>query len=370
MTFMTTLMRLPVRLAIVAVALLTSFVGVAAAVEPGPGPSIPYRTGVAPVEANPPVVIVPAAPPKPDSSLVNLPARTLGGVQLWGDELFFHDWRIQRNSLTGHCRLLDGDDRRHAWGSFEQCQAKLQEIKRDRNLPPMHGRAVVLLHGLGAFRATMNPIADFLAADGDVTIINVTYPSTRGDLSQHAQALASIVRHLDGIETIDFVGHSLGNIVIRYFMADITDKRTGALADPRIRRFVMVAPPNHGAEKADKWSDSDLFLAVLGSSAVQLGTGWPDVERHLCTPPCEFGIIAGGKGDHEGFTSSIAGDDDGLISLATTKLAGASDYVVIPQRHTLLLFDAEVTRYTARFLKRGYFITPERQHPLPRVVQQ
>ncbi|MGQ9575532.1 MAG: hypothetical protein ACUVUC_09450 [Thermoguttaceae bacterium] len=33
---------------------------------------------------------------------------TLGGKQFWADELLFHQWRIQRNVLTGHCRLLVG----------------------------------------------------------------------------------------------------------------------------------------------------------------------------------------------------------------------------------------------------------------------
>jgi pimeloyl-ACP methyl ester carboxylesterase len=286
---MNTCIRNPHRPAIYAIALLTCFVGAAVAGEPFP------------------------VAPKSDVALAGSPttglaAKTLGGVQFWGDELFFHEWRIQRNTLTGHCRLLDGDDRRFAWGSFEQCQAKLEEIKSERKLPPMHGRAVILLHGLGAFRATMTPLADYLAADGDVTIINVSYPSTRGGIKDHAQALGCIVKHLDGIDTIDFVGHSLGNLVIRHFLGDITDPATGVHADSRIRRFVMIGPPNHGAEKAEKWSDSGLFQTMLGTSAVQLGAGWPDVEPHLAIPACEFGIIAGGKGDHDGFTSSIDGD--------------------------------------------------------------
>ena len=33
--------------------------------------------------------------------------KTLGGRQLWGDVAVFHDWRIQKNILTGHYRLLD-----------------------------------------------------------------------------------------------------------------------------------------------------------------------------------------------------------------------------------------------------------------------
>ena len=40
---------------------------------------------------------------------------TMGGRQFWGDELFFHGWHVRRNTLTGHCRLLDKKNHRHAW---------------------------------------------------------------------------------------------------------------------------------------------------------------------------------------------------------------------------------------------------------------
>ena len=82
---------------------------------------------------------------KPD----RIPMPTLGGKQFWGDELIFHDWRIQRNVVDGQCRLLDGKNWRHASGTFDRCREVLDGIKRDRNLPPMNGRAVVVLHGLG-----------------------------------------------------------------------------------------------------------------------------------------------------------------------------------------------------------------------------
>src|SRR2546425_11887355 len=76
----------------------------------------------------------------PDSERFNVAMKTLGGRQVWGDVVHFHAWRIQQNVLTKHYRLLDGDDVRHAWGSREQCQAKLDEIKREQKLPRMSGR--------------------------------------------------------------------------------------------------------------------------------------------------------------------------------------------------------------------------------------
>src|SRR5689334_9073954 len=60
----------------------------------------------------------------------NLQTATMGGLQYWADELIFHKYHIQRNTLSGHYRLLDDGDERLAWGTFDECRAKLDEIKR------------------------------------------------------------------------------------------------------------------------------------------------------------------------------------------------------------------------------------------------
>src|SRR5678815_4009047 len=94
-------------------------------------------------------------PAKVPEQNANFPTATLGGTQFWSDELVYHRWRIQVNALTGHYRLLDGDEYRRAWGTFEQCKAKLDQIRRDQDLPPMKGTAVVTLHGLIRSRSAM-----------------------------------------------------------------------------------------------------------------------------------------------------------------------------------------------------------------------
>lgn len=299
--------------------------------------------------------------PKPR---VNVRTKTLGGVQLWGDELVFRDWRIQRNALTGHCRLLDPDDRRHAWGSFEQCQAALESIKTERHLPRLQGRAVILLHGLGGWRGTMKPLGDYLRENSGFTVISMTYPSTRAEIAEHARALASVVDNLQGIEEINFVCHSLGNLVLRHYLADATDRTARRSPDSRIKRIVMLAPPNHGSERALKWSNSDLFVGLLGASAVQLGSGWSKLEQKLATPLCDFGIIAGGRQDDRGYSSRLAGDDDGTLSVATTRLAGARDSAVLPVWHSFMMMDSSVQQYTLQFLEEGHFTTDDERQPI------
>ena len=93
---------------------------------------------------------------KSRTPIQGVPMPTMGGTQLWADELFFHRWRIQGNVLTGHYRLLDGNNLRHAWGTYEHCRAKLDEIRQKAKLPPMTGKAVVLLHELSLFEHFSN----------------------------------------------------------------------------------------------------------------------------------------------------------------------------------------------------------------------
>ncbi len=74
-----------------------------------------------------------AAAPASASMTWNIAAPTLGGRQFWGDVFYFRGYRIQKNVFTGHFRLLDPRDNRQAWGTREQCQLALEEIRKSRN---------------------------------------------------------------------------------------------------------------------------------------------------------------------------------------------------------------------------------------------
>lgn len=295
----------------------------------------------------------------------NATSKTLGGVIMWADEFFFHDWHIQRHALTGHCRLLDADGRRVCAGSFDDCWNELEHIRKSKSVPPMEGKCIVIVHGLGGFPAGMSPLASHLKKECKCSVVNIAYPSTLKDMAEHANTLDRVVKSLNGVEEISFVGHSMGNIVIRHYLADLKDPAKGRKADGRIKRFVMLGPPNHGAELADAASDFAPFSFALGPAAVQLGKGWKDLLPKLATPPpCEFGIIAGGMGDEEGFSRLVPGDDDGLVSIKSAKLSGAHDFIVIPYRHSIMLFSPVVHSYVASFINSGAFKDEELRMPI------
>lgn len=287
----------------------------------------------------------------------DLNTRTLGGGQFWTDELVFRDWRIQRNALSGHCRLLDGDNRRHASGTFEQCETCFEGLKRDLNLTPISGRVVVLVHGLGGQRTNLNGIADHLAKNTDLTPINVGYASTRATLDDHARVLTKLIERLGpDVTELNVVAYSMGNLVVRRMLHDTPD--------PRLRRMVMIAPPNHGAERAEVWGDNALFLAVVGGSAHQMGAGWESTVGKLARPACEFGIIAGCRGNSEGYSSKVSGDDDFVISVSTTRLAGARDFALVTAIHSLIPLQSTTRDYVLSFLEHGYFKSEDKREPV------
>lgn len=296
-----------------------------------------------------------------------IPQPTLGGAFRWTDVVAFHDWRIQREAGTQTYRLIDGKKLRRASGTLDTCLASLDAQRTEKNLAPMHGRVVLLLHGLGGdAHLGLHSLNGYLEGRGDCEVLPLLYASTQEGVGEHAAALGSVIRHLDGVDRIDIVAHSLGNLVVRRWWADSTDPAAGRTPDPRIGRIVMLGPPNHGAHLAKRWGENRLFQTFTGQSGRQLGADWETMEQTLATPQCEFGIIAGGLGNSWGFSPAIPGDDDGMVETESTWLAGAADYIVVPVLHALLPVNDDVKAYTDRFLREGYFVSAETRQPIPR----
>ncbi len=267
---------------------------------------------------------------------------TFGGRQFWGDVLFFHDWRIQRNVFTGHYRLLDGQDRRHAAGTRDECRSALDDIRKQQRLEPMKGRAVILLHGIFRSSHSLKWFGGQLKEDGLLPIA-MDYPSTQITIPDAAEYLHQVISNLDGIEEIFLVSHSMGGLVARAYLSEHDD--------PRIQRLVMIATPNQGAEMAELLKRNLLFRGLFGPAGPQLAK--QGLIPSLPAPPFEFAIIAGARGTPTGWNRLIPGDDDGTVTVESTKLAGAADFATVPTIHTFLIGEPEVVAMTRRFLLEG-----------------
>lgn len=283
--------------------------------------------------------------------------KTLGGRQFWGDVAFFHGWRIQQNVFTGHHRLLDGNDYRHASGTLEDCRTRLVEIRARDKLEPMSGKAVICVHGIFRSSKSFGRLKARLEREG-YHVFGFDYPSTQISIADAAGYLASCIDSLSGIEEINFVVHSMGGLVVRAYLKEHCDSR--------IQRMVMMGVPNLGAHMADNLSDVKLYHALFGPAGQELATDPAGFIAALPTPDFEFGILAGARGTPGGYNPLVPGDDDGTVAVSSTRLPGAADFITVPSLHSFLMNHDESIEATVNFLATGRFRQQGEPQPIPR----
>ncbi|MBL4885658.1 MAG: alpha/beta hydrolase [Planctomycetaceae bacterium] len=281
--------------------------------------------------------------------------KTLGGRQFWGDVHFFRELRIQKNVLTNHYRLLDGNDQRLAFGTFQECLQELNKQRKARNLEPMSGEAVVLLHGIMRTAKSFEPLQRELEKQGYL-VFSVNYPSTQITIEQASINLQQVLKSLEGVERFSLVGHSMGGLVIRAWSRDHEDAR--------LEKVVMLGTPNQGAELADALKDFLPYQWVMGKAGQQLGTDEKNIPNQLPVPTVPVGIIAGGRGEKSrGYNPWLPGDNDGTVTVASTHLKGEAAFLRIACLHAFIMRDPKAIQAVAHFIKQGTF-SPNAAKPI------
>lgn len=232
-----------------------------------------------------------------------------------------------------------------AWAAVEQ------EVDLEP-LPAIEGECVVLLHGLGRTHRSMDRIESALREAG-YTTANIDYPSqsrTIEDLARMAvpEGVARCRRR--GAERIHFVTHSMGGLIVRYYLASARVEELG--------RVVMLGPPNQGSEVADLLVGNALYDRVNGPAGGQLVTGPDGIAAQLGPVNFPLGVITGTE--QTAFDSVLAnripGPNDGKVSVERAKVEGMSDFLVLPVTHTFMVNNDVVIGQTLQFLRYGAFL--------------
>ena len=213
---------------------------------------------------------------------------------------------------------------------------------------------VVLLHGLARTAASMARLEEALT-DAGFAVANIDYPSRKYAVQQLAPLV--IEKGLAACrsrqaEIIHFVTHSLGGILVRYYLAEHDLPEHHLL---KLGRVVMLGPPNRGSQVVDKLARVPGFGLWNGPAGLQLGTGEDSLPRQLGPARFAVGVIAGTRSLNPVFSRFLPGPDDGKVALESTKLAGMQDFLALPHTHTFMMRSAEVIRQTIFFLHNGRF---------------
>jgi len=208
--------------------------------------------------------------------------------------------------------------------------------------------SVILLHGMGRTAYSMRSMEGYLRSKGYHTV-NCGYPST-------SQTIEHLARHVIPLfikkcnhqtEKIHFVTHSLGGIILRYYL------QTNCL--PRGSRIVMLSPPNKGSEIADKFRKTKWYKWLTGPAGQQLTTNSDSLPNNLKSIPYDVGIIAGRRTFEPWFSRLIPGEDDGKVSVKRAHISEMKDFLIVDHTHTFIMKSKNVKHQVDNFIKHGYF---------------
>ena len=205
----------------------------------------------------------------------------------------------------------------------------------------------VLLHGLGRTRWSMYVLKRTLSQR--FCVINISYPSRKYPIEQLAEYVGRGIRQYctDENRKVHFVTHSLGGIVLRYYL------KQNQL--PNLGRVVMLSPPNQGSELVDIFRDNVFYRIAIGPAGQQLGTELSSIPNKLGPVDFETGVIIGSGSMNPIFSHLIPGEDDGRVSVERAKVEGMADLKIVPQHHSFIMNSSEVIEQVLYFLENAKF---------------
>ena len=267
----------------------------------------------------------------------------------WGGQIFWtthsaNGWKLQINDVFGNWRILDDKDTRVAWGTSD---AQLENLLNDRPTSLMANyldagdcfdriaatghtdSTVILIHGWVGRASSMQDLAESLAQRG-FDSYNYDYESSKRRLREHCQCFLEkfreLLKELPVGEKIHFLTHSMGGLILRGAMAELTEEECR-----RIKAIVMLGPPNRGSGWA---SLGGKLLSPVNASLQDMALEAESFVNNI-KPPAWLPPVG-----------IIAGLHDGKVAIENTRLPEP-----LPYKHTIVSCTHPGLRKPANVLK-------------------
>lgn len=207
---------------------------------------------------------------------------------------------------------------------------------------------VILVHGFNKDQSDMIHLKKWLERLG-YRAITVDLPLTFSAFDQCVSSFQDQISELGACfdyEKIHFVGHSMGGLVIRSFLA--------SNSVPKLGRCVLIATPNQGTKLADISEKVFKPLGQIYKPLKSLTTCSMNIASPMNDPTPQIGVIAGISNKH--FLGVLLPKiNDGRVEVQSAKCEEMIDFVIRPYGHKDIHHQPEIAELIDVFLQTGKF---------------
>ncbi len=201
---------------------------------------------------------------------------------------------------------------------------------------------LVLAHGLYQGPWFMRHLNGFFQTHGyEVHLLR--YDTLKNDMAAHLLAFQNLMQPIPKTAHVDFIGHSMGGLVIREYAHHHPERFTGSV--------VTLGTPHQGSSCA-AWANQHI-PRVLGKSFQAALNGHVAQWQNICP----LGSIAGNK-KYELGTLVLPRNvvHDGLVLETETQLDNATDHITLSVHHNGMRHDTNTMIQSLYFLQNTRFV--------------
>ena len=205
---------------------------------------------------------------------------------------------------------------------------------------------VILVHGFYYDQSNMFSLSKHLSEIGYKTF-TANLPTKFESLEDCCAAFEAQFNALNLEDnTIHFVGHSMGGLIIRYFLSKNLVQNLG--------QCVLITTPNQGSRLADILS-ALIIPPKIFKPLTSLKSSAKAISPPLNVPYPKFGIIAGKCNQLFWGRLFLSKNSDGRVEVESTKFDLMTDFIELPYHHKAIQHQKETAQLIDGFLQTGTF---------------
>jgi hypothetical protein len=201
----------------------------------------------------------------------------------------------------------------------------------------------MLIHGQGRSPLSMG-ILGYRLSRQQYTVHYFGYASFFQTFERITQRFVQIIRDDIGDEPYAIVSHSLGGIVTRAALPELTNNPP--------QHLVMLAPPNQPARIAKLMRSNAVYRWITWDCGQKLADD--DFYGNLPVPTVPTTIIAGTRHFGGVWQKAVFGSEarinDGILSINETQLSDELEVISVPSRHGFIMNSREVADTVVKVL--------------------